>query len=56
VRHGEVEFGAVVFHDRGRDQNGAIEVAEHPLEARLGAIDADDAEVLRPDLLDPRPV
>jgi len=44
----------VVF-DGGRwIQNFTIEVAQHPFEACLGAIDADDAESLRPDLLHAR--
>ena len=34
------------------DQNIAEEVGEHPLGPGLGAVDADDAEVLGPDLLD----
>ncbi len=40
---GGVELDAVVRDLGRRDQHIAIEVAEHPFEARLGAIDADDA-------------
>ena len=49
---GGLQGGAVVFDDRGRDEDIAVEVAEHPLGAGLGTIDADDAEVLGSDLLD----
>jgi hypothetical protein len=37
---------------RRRDADAAVEVGEEELGARLGAVDADDAEVFGPDLLD----
>ena len=36
----------------GRDEDVAVEVGEHQLGARLGTVDADDAEVLGTDVLD----
>ena len=48
------EGGAVVLDGGGRDEDVAVEVGKHPLGAGLGAIDGDDAEVLRADLLDAR--
>jgi hypothetical protein len=42
-------FCVIQRHDRGRDKHIVIKIAEHPLDAsRLGTIDPDDAEVLRP--------
>src|SRR5205085_1531773 len=52
--HGRLQRGAVMLDDRGRYADVAVEVAEHPLGAGLGTIDADDAEVLGSDLLDAR--
>jgi len=49
-----VESGSVMREQRGRHQDVAVEISEHPLGARLGAIDRDDAEVLGADLLDAR--
>ena len=42
-----------VLDDGRGDEDAAVEVGEHPLGAGLGAVDGDDAEVLRPDGLDP---
>ena len=42
-----------VLDDGGGYDDAAVEVGEHPLGAGLGAVDGDDAEVLRPDGLDP---
>jgi hypothetical protein len=50
--NGGVEVGAVVGHDGGREQDGAVEVGEEELGAVLVTIAADDAEVLGADLLD----
>ena len=50
---GRCQRDAVVLHGREGEQDIAIEVAQHPLGARLGTIDADNAEVLRSNLLDP---
>jgi hypothetical protein len=50
---GGLQVGAVMFDDGGRNQDVAEEVAQHPLGAGLGAIDTDDAEMLRSNLLDP---
>jgi hypothetical protein len=50
--HGGVEFDTVVCHFRGRHEASAVIITEHPLEAGLGAIDADDAEVFGADVLD----
>jgi len=46
---GEVQFRPVVLDRSREDEDLAVEVAQHPLEARLGTIDADDAEMLGPD-------
>ena len=51
---GGVEVGAVVGDGGGRDEDVAIEVGEQELGACLGAVEADDAEVFGPDLLDAR--
>src|SRR5262249_857814 len=45
---------AIVLHDQWRHQDLAKEIAEHPLGAGLGTINADDAEVLRSHLLHAR--
>src|SRR5229473_4959237 len=50
---GGLQVGAIMFDDEGRDQDVAKKVAQHPLGAGLGAIDTDDAEMLRSDFLDP---
>ena len=42
-----------VFDLSGCNEEAAVEVGEHPLGPGLGTIDADDAEVLRSDGLDP---
>jgi hypothetical protein len=44
---GAIEPGTIVFHHSRRDQNVAIKVAQHPLGAGLGTVNADDAEVFR---------
>jgi hypothetical protein len=46
--------GPVMLDDGGWNQDIAIEVAQHPLGAGLGTIDADNAKMLRSDLLDAR--
>jgi hypothetical protein len=46
------ERGLLMLDDRGRGEDGAIEVGEHPLGAVLGAIDGDDAEMLGADPFD----
>jgi len=46
------EAGLGVLHLGGVDSDAAVEVGEHPLGPGLGTIDADDAEMLRPDGLD----
>src|ERR1700741_3194014 len=51
---GEVQLDAVVGDLGGRHEDLAIEVGQHPFGPRLGAIDADDAEVFGPDLLHAR--
>ena len=52
--HGGLEVGSVVL-DRGRlEQDSAVEVGEHDPGAGLGAIDAHEGEVFRPDRLDTR--
>ena len=54
LRDRGVQFRSIVL-DRGRpNENPTIEIAQHPFEARFRAIDADDAEVFRPDALDAR--
>ena len=50
---GLVEALRGMFDGRGRDQDAAVEIGEHPLGARLGTVDGDDAKVLRLSLLDP---
>src|SRR5262245_43565303 len=50
---GGVEVGPGVRGDGRKDEDFAIEVGEHPFAAGLGAVDADDAEVLGPGALDP---
>ena len=47
------EAMAIVLEHRGRNENAAIEVGQHPFGPGLGTIDSHDAEVVRPDLLDP---
>jgi hypothetical protein len=49
---GGVEIGSVVGDYGGRNEEAAIEVGEEKLGAGLGTVEADDAEVLRADLLD----
>jgi hypothetical protein len=51
---GVVEGEAVVFDERGWDEDVAEEVGEHPFGAGLGTIDGDDAKVFGSDLLDAR--
>src|SRR5262249_26348365 len=51
VGQGGSGLDALLGHLGGGHQDVAVKVAEHPLEARLGTIDGDDAEVLRPDRL-----
>src|ERR1700720_2122243 len=50
---GRCQSNAVVLHGCEGEQDVAIEVAQHPLRAGLGTIDANNAKVLRSDLLDP---
>lgn len=50
----QVEFRSILFDHRGRDEDIAIEVAEHPLETSLGAIHADDPEMVGTNTLDAR--
>src|SRR5262249_2158010 len=52
--HSGVKGIAIVLHDQWRHQDLAKEIAEHPLGAGLGTINADDAEVLRSHLLHAR--
>jgi len=47
-----LELAAVMGHEGRRYEDLAIEVAEHPLGAGLGGIDADDAEMFGADPLD----
>jgi hypothetical protein len=49
-----IEAGAVVLDDGRGDKDVAVKIAEHPLGTCFGTINADDAEVLRPYLLDAR--
>jgi hypothetical protein len=49
--NGGIEFNAVVRHLGRRDEYFAVEIGEHPLGPRFGAIDADDAEMFRTHLL-----
>jgi len=44
--------GSGVLHDGRRHENLGIEIREHPLRACLGAVDSDDPEAFRSDLLD----
>jgi hypothetical protein len=48
-----LEAGLVVVDDGRRHEDSAVEVGEHPFGSGLGAVDADDPEVLWPDGLDP---
>ncbi len=47
-----VESLAVVRHHGRKNQDVTIEIGEEELRPRLGTVKANDAEVLRPDLLD----
>jgi hypothetical protein len=49
---GGLQFALAMHHHRGRHMNGAEEIRQHELGAGLGAIDGNNAEVLRPDRLD----
>ena len=51
---GGVEVGSIVSDGGGRDEDAAIEVGEKQLGARLGAVEAKDAEVFGSDKLDAR--
>ena len=51
LRHGGVESGSRMRHDRGWNEQASIEVGEQKLGAHFGAVEADDAEVLRTNLL-----
>ena len=53
-RHGGLEARPVVLDGGRLDEDSAVEVGEHDFGAGLGAIDADEGEVLRPDSLDAR--
>jgi hypothetical protein len=48
---GGAKIGLGVYQDGGFDEDRAIVVAEKILGPGLGAIDADDAKMLRPDRL-----
>src|ERR1700686_4294006 len=54
LRGGRCQGNAVVLHGCEGEQDVAIEVAQHPLRAGLGTIDANDAKMLGSNLLDPR--
>ena len=45
-REGKVEVGPGVFDEGRGNECSAIEVGQHPFRAALGAVDADDPEVL----------
>src|SRR5438128_9764478 len=49
-----IQAGAVVFDNGWRDDDVAVEISKHPLGSGLGAINADDAKVLRTYILDAR--
>jgi hypothetical protein len=49
---GGVEAGTVVRNVGGWNEDTAVEVSEEELGAKLGAIEADDAEMFGTDLLD----
>src|SRR5207249_4829385 len=51
--HGGLQTGLIMLDDGGRDEDPAVEVGEHDFGAGLGAIDAEDAEALGSDGLDP---
>ena len=51
--HGALEAGLIMLDDGGRDEDPAVEVGEHDLGPGLGTVDAEDAEVLGSDGLDP---
>ena len=51
---GGFEIEPVVFDDGGRHEQLAVEVGHHEFGTVFGAINADDAEMLRADLLDTR--
>ena len=50
--HGSVEFGPVVGHPGGRDEDAAIEIGQEEFGAIFGRVKADDAKVFRSDPLD----
>ena len=52
VLDGGLQLALPMRHHRGRHMNGAEEIRQHELGAGLGAIDGNNAEVLRPDRLD----
>ena len=49
----EVEFDSIVSHMGRRHKHFAIKIGEQPLTACLGAIDTNNAKVLRSNLLNP---
>ena len=51
--HGR-QLDAVMLDLGRRHEHTAVEIGERPFGPGLGTIDANDAEMLRPDLLDPR--
>ena len=51
--HGGPKTGLIMLDDGGWDEDSAVEVGEHDFGPSLGAIDAEDAEVLGSDGLDP---
>ncbi len=51
---GRGEVGPSMSHGGGRDEDAAIEISDEKFGTSLGAVKADDAEVLGPDLLDAR--
>jgi hypothetical protein len=51
--HGVLKSGLIMLDDRGWDEDSAVEIGEHDFGPRLGTVDAEDAEVLGSDGLDP---
>ncbi len=51
--HGVLQSGLIMLDDGGWDEDPAVEVGEHDLGAGLGTVDAEDAEMLGSDGLDP---
>jgi hypothetical protein len=49
LQDGELHRHPLHLDLRGFDQHASVEIAEHPLESGLGAVDGDNAKMLRPD-------